>query len=86
MADMFGASAKAYMEKMQAARKKLPTGSPLRTEQQVKTVSSGRESNVSSVSEVTKIASVKASDDLFKVPSDYTMMKMPGMPGGAPNR
>jgi hypothetical protein len=82
MADMFGSGAKAYLEKMQAARKKLPTGSPLRTEQKVKILTAGRESNASSVSEVTRISSVKANDDMFKVPSGYTLVKLPMMPGG----
>jgi hypothetical protein len=85
MADMFGSGAKEYMEKMQAARKKLPAGSPLRTEQHVKINANGRESNASSVSEVTKISSVRATDDMFKVPAEYTQVKMP-MPGGPPDR
>ncbi|HEY6084471.1 MAG TPA: DUF4412 domain-containing protein [Nitrospira sp.] len=83
MADMFGSGAKEYLEKMQAARKKLPSGSPLRTEQSVKIISAGRESSGTSVSEVTKISNVRATDDMFKVPPDYTMVKMP-MPGGPP--
>jgi len=83
MADMFGSGAKEYLEKMQAARKKLPSGSPLRTEQSVKIISAGRESSGTSVSEVTKISNVRATDDMFKVPPDYTMLKMP-MPGGPP--
>ena len=82
MADMFGSGAKDYLEKMQAARKKLPAGSPLRTEQKTKINANGRESNASSVSEVTKISSVRATDDMFKVPSDYTQVKLPMMPGG----
>jgi hypothetical protein len=82
MADMFGGGAKDYLEKMQAARKKLPAGSPLRTEQKVHINAAGRESNASSVSEVTKISSVHATDEMFKVPADYTMVKLPMMPGG----
>jgi len=86
MASMFGAAAKAYADKMIAARKKLPNGAPLRVDSHVKTNANGREADVASSMEVTKIQNITATPDMFAVPADYKQVMLPNMPprGTAP--
>jgi hypothetical protein len=80
MAGMFGSMAKAYADKLVAARKKLPNGTSLRVDQHVKTNANGREAEVTSTMEVTGIQNITATPDMFAVPADYKQVMMPNMP------
>ncbi|HEY4953399.1 MAG TPA: hypothetical protein VII02_00810 [Gemmatimonadaceae bacterium] len=78
MGAAFGPGARAYFDKMQAARSKFP-GLALRAETHVITSGAGRGSDIKSVSEVTGIQKTTASPSLFEVPADYTPMTLPSM-------
>lgn len=78
MGGIFGASAKEYMDKMKAARARIP-GFPLRTETHAIVSGEGQGSDVKSVQEVTALHMITAAPSLFEVPADYKQLTMEGM-------
>ena len=83
---LLGPGASTYLEKMKAARAKLPPGLSLRTETHLKTSGTAQTSDIVSVQETTGIQNTTASPALFEVPAGYTMITMPTMPTMPPQR
>jgi len=79
MGGMFGPSWKTYMDKMKAARAKVP-GFPLRAETHVITTAAAQASDITTVQEITAIHMITASPSLFDVPAGYTEVTLPNMP------
>ena len=79
MGGVFGASAKDYMDKMKAARARIP-GFPLRAETHAIVSGEGQGSDVKTVQEVTAIHMITAASSLFDVPAGYTEVTLPNMP------
>lgn len=80
MGGILGASAKGYMDKMKAARAKVP-GLPLRAETHAIVSGEGQASDVKSVQEITAIQMITAAPTLFEPPADYKPMTIPDMAG-----
>jgi hypothetical protein len=83
---ILGPGASKYMDKMKAARAKLPPGLSLRTETHLKTSGTAQTSDIVSVQETTGIQTLSASPALFEVPAGYTMITMPTMRTMPPQR
>lgn len=78
MSGVFGGANKAYTNKMQIVRLKLPRAPELRAVQRTLMTSSGMESDIKTIREVTSIKRVTAGRELFAVPPGYKKVDMPG--------
>ncbi len=86
MVNRLGASNKDFSDKMMAAQKKLPKGTPLRAAYSATVVSQGQTRVSNTAVEVTGIRWVDADPKAFDVPAGYKEAQLPGMdgaPGGA---
>jgi hypothetical protein len=81
MANMFGTTNKEFAEKMKAAQAKLPKGTPLRVVSSSTLTSQGQTKVTNSQAEVTSIQWVNSDPKVFEVPSSYTALQLPTMPG-----
>ena len=80
MGGILGASAKEYMDKMKAARAKVP-GLPLRAATHAFVSGEGQGSDMKSVQEITALHMITAEPSLFEPPADYKPMTIPEMTG-----
>ncbi len=86
MVNRLGASNKDFSDKMMAAQKKLPKGTPLRASYSATVVSQGQTRVSNTAVEVTGIRWVDADPNAFEVPAGYKEAQLRGMdgaPGGA---
>ena len=83
MAKMFGSNNKDFADKMKAAQDKLPKSPPLRTTTSDKVIAQGQTRVTNSNIEVTSVEWVKADPKMFNVPASFTLVRLPGMGGGA---
>jgi len=81
MLAMFGSTSKDFADKMNATQQKLPKGTPLRTVSSATMVAQGQTKITNVTSEVTVIQWVTADPKAFEIPSTYTAVQLPGMPG-----
>jgi hypothetical protein len=81
MANMFGTTNKEFADKMKAVQAKLPKGTPLRAVSSNTLASQGETKITNSQAEVTSIQWVAPDPKAFEVPSTYTALQVPGMPG-----
>lgn len=83
MAAMFGSSNKDFADKMKAVQAKLPNETPLRASSSYTMISQGQTRVTSTQAEVTSVQWVDANPKLFEIPSTFTPVTLPGMPGAA---
>jgi hypothetical protein len=81
MAAMFGSANKEFADKLKAMQEKLPKGTPLRALSSSTMVAQGQTRVTTTQAEVTSVQWVDANPTLFDVPSSYTPVALPGMPG-----
>jgi hypothetical protein len=81
MANMFGTTNKEFADKMKAAQAKLPKGTPLRAVSSSTLTAQGQTRITNSEAEVTSIQWVASDPKVFEVPSTYTAVKPPSIPG-----
>lgn len=81
MLAMFGSTSKDFADKMSATQQKLPKGTPLHTVSSATMVAQGQTKITNVTSEVTVIQWVTADPKAFEIPSTYTAVQLPGMPG-----
>jgi hypothetical protein len=83
MAAMLGATNKDFADKMKAMQDKLPKGTPLRATSTSTMVAQGMTRVTNTQAEVTSVQWVDANPRLFEVPSAYTAVQLPTMPGNS---
>lgn len=83
MMNKLGASNKDFADKMTAAQKKLPKGTPLRALYSATVVSQGQKRVTKTAVEVTGVQWVDADPKTFEVPASYTAGQLPGMGGSS---
>lgn len=81
MANIFGTSNKDFADKMKAAQAKLPKGVPLRATSSSTMEAQGETRVTKSEAEVTGLKWVDADPKVFEIPSTYTALQLPGLPG-----
>lgn len=81
MAAMFGSANKEFADKLKAMQEKLPKGTPLRALSSSTMVAQGQTRVTTTQAEVTSVQWVDANPTLFEIPSTYTPISLPGMPG-----
>ena len=81
MANMFGTTNKDFAAKLKAVQAKLPKGTPLRAVSSSTLVSQGQTKVTNSQADVTSIQWVPSDPKVFEVPTTYTAVPLPSMPG-----
>jgi hypothetical protein len=81
MAAMFGSANKEFADKLKAMQGKLPKGTPLRAVSSSTMIAQGQTRVTTTQAEVTSVQWVDANPKLFEIPSTFTPVTLPGMPG-----
>jgi hypothetical protein len=81
MAAMFGSSNKEFADKLRSMQDKLPKGTPLRVLSSSTMVAQGQTRVTTTQGDATSVQWVDTNPKQFEIPSTYTAVTLPGMPG-----
>jgi hypothetical protein len=83
MVTMVGASNKELTEKLKAIHARLPKRTPLRASSHATVEARGETRVIDSIVDVTSISWIAADPKIFAIPSTYTAVQLPGLPGSS---